>query len=91
MTLIIQTIKNVSPFTIIVACNSAFNENSAVIVRYLDSFRIRRIQGVSVQEKISQMGTTEIAIIALSSVIFLGAVLGIVLLCSSCQRKLVLT
>ncbi|XP_022692572.1 protocadherin Fat 4-like isoform X3 [Varroa jacobsoni] len=66
---------------------NAFNENSAVIVRYLDSFRIRRIQGVSVQEKISQMGTTEIAIIALSSVIFLGAVLGIVLLCSSCQRK----
>lgn len=66
---------------------NVLNENSQVIVRYLETFRIRRIQGVSVQEKISQMGTTEIAIIALSSVIFLGAVLGIVLLCSSCQRK----
>ncbi|XP_064457801.1 protocadherin Fat 3-like [Ornithodoros turicata] len=66
---------------------TVLNDNSQVIVRYLETFRIRRIQGVSVQEKISQMGTTEIAIIALSSVIFLGAVLGIVLLCSSCQRK----
>ncbi|XP_013788860.1 uncharacterized protein LOC106472750 [Limulus polyphemus] len=50
----------------------AFSDNSQAINAYLDNFKIRRIQEVSVQEKISQMGTTEIAIIALSSVIFLG-------------------
>ncbi|GIY63372.1 cadherin-89D [Caerostris darwini] len=59
---------------------NALEQRSELIVSNLDSFNIQRIQGVSVQEKISQMGTTEIAIIALSSVIFLGAVLGIALL-----------
>lgn len=33
------------------------------------------------------MGATEIAIIALSSVIFLGTVLSIALLCSSCKER----
>lgn len=66
---------------------SALKKHSHAIINYLDQFKIRHIQGVSVQEKISQMGTTEIAIIALSSVIFLGAVLGIGLLCSSCKKS----
>ncbi|CAL1272163.1 unnamed protein product [Larinioides sclopetarius] len=66
---------------------NALEQRSELIVSNLDSFNIQRIQGVSVQEKISQMGTTEIAIIALSSVIFLGAVLGIALLCSSCKKR----
>nr|XP_046916120.1 protocadherin Fat 4-like isoform X2 [Dermatophagoides farinae] len=64
-----------------------FRKNSQQIVENLRSFRIRRIQGVTVQEKISQMGATEIAIIALSSVIFLGTVLAIALLCSSCKER----
>jgi len=66
-----------------------FRKNSQQIVENLRSFRIRRIQGVTVTEKISQMGATEIAIIALSSVIFLGTVLAIALLCSSCKERLV--
>ncbi|KAI2804340.1 hypothetical protein BLOT_003322, partial [Blomia tropicalis] len=64
-----------------------FRKNSQQIVESLRFFRIRRIQGVTVQEKISQMGATEIAIIALSSVIFLGTVLAIALLCSSCKER----
>ncbi|RWS00915.1 protocadherin Fat 4-like protein, partial [Dinothrombium tinctorium] len=56
------------------------------IVENLKQFRIKRIQGITVQEKISQMGPTEIAIIALRSVIFLGTVLAIALLCSSCKK-----
>ena len=66
-----------------------FRKNSQQIVENLRPFRIRRIQGVTVQEKISQMGATEIAIIALSSVIFLGTVLAIALLCSSCKERYV--
>ncbi|GFY64501.1 cadherin-89D [Trichonephila inaurata madagascariensis] len=66
---------------------NSLEQRSELIVSNLDNFNIQRIQGVSVQEKISQMGTTEIAIIALSSVIFLGAVLGIALLCSSCKKR----
>ena len=66
---------------------SVFRKNSQQIVESLRFFRIRRIQGVTVQEKISQMGATEIAIIALSSVIFLGTVLSIALLCSSCKER----
>ncbi|XP_074599101.1 protocadherin Fat 4-like [Brevipalpus obovatus] len=62
-------------------------KNSQSIVDNLRQFRIRRIQGVTVQEKISHMGATEIAIIALSSVIFLGTILAIVLLCSSCKER----
>ncbi|RWS16902.1 protocadherin Fat 4-like protein, partial [Dinothrombium tinctorium] len=64
-----------------------FRQNSQLIVENLKQFRIKRIQGVTVQEKISQMGATEIAIIALSSVIFLGTVLAIALLCSSCKER----
>lgn len=64
-----------------------FRQNSQLIVDNLRQFRIRRIQGVTVHEKISQMGATEIAIIALSSVIFLGTVLAIALLCSSCKDR----
>lgn len=66
---------------------NVFRQNSQSIVENLDSFRIRRIQGVMVQEKISQMGATEVAIIALSSVIFLGTVLAIALLCSTCKER----
>lgn len=73
--------------TIILHFFSVFRKNSQQIVENLRSFRIRRIQGVTVQEKISQMGATEIAIIALSSVIFLGTVLAIALLCSSCKER----
>lgn len=62
-------------------------QNSQSIVENLDQFKIRRIQGVIVQEKISQMGATEVAIIALSSVIFLGTVLAIALLCSTCKER----
>ncbi|MDN8674846.1 hypothetical protein Q0N22_15655, partial [Staphylococcus aureus] len=47
-----------------------FRENSHQILDQLKDYRIRRIQGVTVHEKISQMGTTEIAIIGLSTVIF---------------------
>jgi len=64
-----------------------FRQNSQSIVENLDQFKIRRIQGVVVQEKISQMGATEVAIIALSSVIFLGTVLAIALLCSTCKER----
>ncbi|XP_054156169.1 protocadherin Fat 4-like isoform X2 [Oppia nitens] len=64
-----------------------FRQNSQSIVDSLRNYKIRRIQGVTVQEKISQMGATEIAIIALSSVIFLGTVLAIALLCSSCKER----
>ncbi|CAG2110072.1 unnamed protein product, partial [Medioppia subpectinata] len=64
-----------------------FRQNSQSIVDNLRNYKIRRIQGVTVQEKISQMGATEIAIIALSSVIFLGTVLAIALLCSSCKER----
>jgi hypothetical protein len=64
-----------------------FRQNSQAIVEHLDQFKIRRIQGVMVQEKISQMGATEVAIIALSSVIFLGTVLAIALLCSTCKER----
>ncbi|XP_022257626.1 cadherin-89D-like [Limulus polyphemus] len=64
-----------------------FIKKSDAISEDLAQFRIRKIQGVSVQEKISHMGTTEIAIIALSSVIFLGGVLGIALLCSTCKKR----
>ncbi|XP_013781091.1 cadherin-89D-like, partial [Limulus polyphemus] len=62
-------------------------KQSDTITNDLSHLRIRRIQEVSVHAKISQMGTTEIAIIALSSVIFLGGVLGIALLCSSCKKR----
>ncbi|XP_053211715.1 protocadherin Fat 4-like isoform X1 [Panonychus citri] len=65
----------------------AFRQKSHSIVDNLRSFKIRRIQGVTVQEKISHMGATEIAIIALSSVIFLGTILAIALLCSSCKER----
>jgi len=64
-----------------------FRQNSQAIVENLDQLKIRRIQGVVVQEKISQMGVTEVAIIALSSVIFLGTVLAIALLCSTCKER----
>lgn len=64
-----------------------FRQNSQLIVDGLRQYRIRRIQGVTVQEKISQMGATEIAIIALSSVIFLGTILAIALMCSSCKER----
>ena len=67
-----------------------FRQNSQSIVENLDQFKIRRIQGVVVQEKISQMGATEVAIIALSSVIFLGTVLAIALLCSTCKERYVI-
>lgn len=40
-----------------------FRENSHQILDQLKDYRIRRIQGVTVHEKISQMGTTEVAII----------------------------
>ncbi|RWS00018.1 protocadherin Fat 4-like protein, partial [Dinothrombium tinctorium] len=63
-----------------------FRQNSQLIVENLKQFRIKRIHGVTIQEKISQMSSTEIAIIALSSVIFLGTVLAIALLCSSCKK-----
>lgn len=66
---------------------NVFRQNSQSIVENLDQFKIRRIQGVVVQEKISQMGATEVAIIALSSVIFLGTVLAIALLCSTCKER----
>ncbi|UYV72305.1 hypothetical protein LAZ67_9002567 [Cordylochernes scorpioides] len=66
---------------------SALRSHSDSVVHGLSQFQVRRIQGVSIHEKISQMGTTEVAIIALSSVIFLGAVLAIGLLCSSCKKK----
>ena len=62
-------------------------QNSQAIVENLNQFRIKRIQGVMVTEKISQMGATEVAIIALSSIIFLGTVLAIALLCSTCKER----
>ncbi|XP_076360623.1 cadherin-89D-like [Tachypleus tridentatus] len=64
-----------------------FIEKSETISEGLSNYQIRRIQGVYVHQKISRMGTTEVAIIALSSVIFLGGVLGITLLCSSCKKR----
>lgn len=64
-----------------------FRQNSQSIVENLEEFKIKRIQGVVVQEKISQMGATEVAIIALSSIIFLGSVLAIALLCSTCKER----
>lgn len=64
-----------------------FRESSHQILDQLKEYRIRRIQGVTVHEKISQMGTTEIAIIGLSTVIFLGTIIAILLLCSSCKER----
>jgi len=64
-----------------------FRESSHQILDQLKDYRIRRIQGVTVHEKISQMGTTEIAIIGLSTVIFLGTIIAILLLCSSCKER----
>ncbi|XP_076325266.1 cadherin-89D-like [Tachypleus tridentatus] len=64
-----------------------FIKKSDAIREGLSQFRIQKIEGVSVQQKISHMGTTEVAIIALSSVIFLGGVLGIALLCSTCKKR----
>lgn len=66
---------------------SVFRQNSQSIVENLEQFKIKRIQGVTVQEKVSQMGATEIAILALSSIIFLGTVLAIALLCSTCKER----
>lgn len=66
---------------------NVFRQSSQTILSHLHQFKIRRIQGVTVQEKISQMGATEIAIIALSSVIFLGSILAILLLCSTCKAN----
>lgn len=61
---------------------NVFRQSSQTILSHLHSFKIRRIQGVTVQEKISQMGALEIAIIALSSIVFIGAVVAILFLCS---------
>ncbi|KAG9511249.1 Cadherin-89D, partial [Fragariocoptes setiger] len=66
---------------------NVFRQSSQTILSQLHHFKIRRIQGVMVQEKISQMGATEIAIIALSSIIFIGSILAIAMLCSSCKQK----
>lgn len=61
---------------------NVFRQSSQTILAHLHQFKIRRIQGVTVQEKISQMGATEIAIIALSSIVFVGSIVAILLLCS---------
>lgn len=61
---------------------NVFRQSSQTILSHLHAFKIRRIQGVTVQEKISQMGATEIAIIALSSIVFIGSIVAILLLCS---------
>jgi len=61
---------------------NVFRQSSQTILSHLHTFKIRRIQGVTVQEKISQMGATEIAIIALSTIVFVGSIVAILLLCS---------
>lgn len=61
---------------------NVFRQSSQTILSHLHAFKIRRIQGVTVQEKISQMGATEIAILALSSIVFIGSIVAILLLCS---------
>lgn len=60
---------------------NVFRQSSQTILSHLHTFKIRRIQGVTVQEKISQMGATEIAIIALSAIVFIGSIVAILLLC----------
>lgn len=65
---------------------NVFRQSSQTIMSHLHQFKIRRIQGVTVQEKISQTGTIEMAIIALSSVLSIGSIVAL-LFYLSCKSQ----
>lgn len=60
---------------------NVFRQSSQTISSHLHAFKVRRIQGVSVQEKISQIGATEVAIIALAVIVCIGGVVAMLFLC----------